>query len=60
MHESTNHQTVPDKGLRCLKCGHAKFRVVYTRPAHQGTIGRRRECRKCRARITTREHIIGA
>ena len=47
-------------GLRCRKCGRQKFRVIYTRAAREGTIQRRRECRSCGARVTTRERALGA
>ena len=46
-------------GLRCWKCGHCGFRVVYTRAARDGTIMRRRECLQCQTRITTWERMIG-
>jgi transcriptional regulator NrdR family protein len=47
-------------GLRCRRCGHQRFRVVYTRPAPGGMVVRRRACRKCGRRITTREREVCA
>jgi transcriptional regulator NrdR family protein len=46
-------------GLRCRKCGHNKFHVVYTRAGMHGKITRRRECRRCTARVTTCEKVVG-
>jgi hypothetical protein len=45
-------------GLCCPKCGHARWRVIYTR-ASGGRVRRRRECRACGYRVTTWERIIG-
>lgn len=42
-------------GLVCPVCGARTLRVVYTREAWGNVINRRRECRECRARVTTRE-----
>lgn len=42
-------------GLVCPSCGARTLRVVYTREAWGNVINRRRECRECRARVTTRE-----
>jgi transcriptional regulator NrdR family protein len=47
-------------GLRCRRCGHQRFRVLYTRPGPGGIVMRRRACRHCGTRITTREREIGA
>jgi transcriptional regulator NrdR family protein len=47
-----------EPGLRCVKCGNRKFRVIYTRARLKGVI-RRRECRNCKSRITTKETTIG-
>jgi transcriptional regulator NrdR family protein len=47
-------------GLRCRRCGHQQFRVLYTRPRHGGTVVRRRECRQCGERFTTWERPVGA
>jgi transcriptional regulator NrdR family protein len=46
-------------GLRCLKCGERRFRVIYTRGTPDGKIVRRRQCRGCGTRVTTREQMIG-
>jgi transcriptional regulator NrdR family protein len=49
------------QGLVCRVCGCRHFWVVYTRPsARPGWITRRRECRHCGKRITTREREVGA
>ena len=45
----------PGKGLVCRACGCQQFFVVYTRPAPEGRIFRRRECRHCGKRLTTVE-----
>jgi transcriptional regulator NrdR family protein len=47
------------RGLCCTKCGHHRFRVIYTRAAPGQRLVRRRECRNCRERITTWETQIG-
>ncbi len=47
------------RGLQCRKCGCRHFRVVYTRAAWGGKLVRRRECRRCGARITTWERAVG-
>jgi DNA-directed RNA polymerase subunit RPC12/RpoP len=52
--DSTKHV-----GLHCRKCGERRFRVIYTRGTWDGKIVRRRECRHCGRRVTTREHMIG-
>lgn len=46
-------------GLHCWNCGHAEFRVQYTRRRPDG-IYRRRECLKCGKRFTTCERRLGA
>lgn len=43
-------------GLECPKCGCREFFVVYVRPRLL-TIVRRRQCRHCGKRITTRERV---
>jgi hypothetical protein len=48
-----------DRGLRCRKCRCRQFRVIYTRAARGSKLVRRRECNRCKARITTWEQIIG-
>jgi transcriptional regulator NrdR family protein len=45
-------------GLRCRRCGHRRFRVIYTRPGPGGIVTRRRACRQCGTRITTREREV--
>ena len=47
------------RGLTCGACGHARLKVVYTRPAPGGRIVRRRECKRCEKRVTTWERMIG-
>lgn len=47
----------PDRGLRCSQCGCGHFEVVYTRQRKNAII-RRRECRHCGRRITTKEKTI--
>jgi transcriptional regulator NrdR family protein len=47
-------------GLRCRRCGHGRFRVLYTRPRPGGKLVRRRECRHCGERFTTWERRLGA
>jgi transcriptional regulator NrdR family protein len=46
------------RGLTCRKCGHQRFRVVYTR-ARVDKLVRRRECRQCGERMTTWERALG-
>jgi hypothetical protein len=60
MPEQSSHATdvAANTGLRCRRCGHDQFRVRYTR-RKPGAVMRRRECRKCGARITTKEREIG-
>lgn len=45
-------------GLRCSRCGCRHFVVVYTRRRPKAIV-RRRECRHCGRRVTTRERIQG-
>ncbi len=60
MSEASNHRNADDdRGLRCRHCGCRHFYVIYTRPYRGGQLVRRRECRACGNRITTREHAIG-
>lgn len=48
----------PTLGIMCPKCECRHFEVIYTtRKTH--SIVRRRECRHCGYRITTREQIQG-
>ena len=55
----TTKKMAPEKtgGLRCPKCKHRRFHVIYTRNVG-GRVVRRRECRLCAFRITTWEHIV--
>jgi transcriptional regulator NrdR family protein len=61
MHSSPKHPVAASNhvGLCCRKCGAREFRVIYTRPARDGKIIRRRACRQCGARVTTWERTIG-
>ncbi|MBE7455464.1 MAG: hypothetical protein KJ057_17960 [Phycisphaerae bacterium] len=45
-------------GLICPKCGCAHFRVIYLKHLPGGIVRRRRECRHCGRRFTTREYLI--
>ncbi len=47
------------RGLECRACGCKHFRVIYTRAYRGGQVSRRRECRHCGRRMTTRERAIG-
>jgi len=47
------------RGLECRECGCRHFRVVYTRAQRGDCVIRRRECRYCGRRMTTREQAIG-
>ena len=47
----------PTIGLPCVRCGHPKSKVIYTR-GREGKLVRRRECRRCKARITTHERPV--
>jgi len=51
----------PEKtvGICCWRCGNRRLDVVYTRRRRDGTVARRRECRQCKTRITTRERNVG-
>ncbi len=42
-------------GLVCRACGCQHFRVVYLKRLAGGVVMRRRECRHCGKRMTTRE-----
>jgi transcriptional regulator NrdR family protein len=58
MNGTANTSTPENRGcFSCPKCGHRRFRVVYTR-TKGSRIVRRRACLRCAARITTWEHII--
>lgn len=52
-------QAQDQRGLVCRQCGCRHFRVLYTRRAAGGRILRRRECRNCGRRVTTRETAYG-
>lgn len=44
--------------MQCKVCNYPDSRVVHTDPEHKtNQIYRRRECIKCGARFTTREHL---
>jgi transcriptional regulator NrdR family protein len=58
MSESSMPSEAVCVGLTCPKCGHQRFRVVYTRASRGGKVVRRRACRKCETRITTVERIV--
>lgn len=47
----------PALGLVCPHCACRHFRVIYLQRRPNGVLMRRRECRHCGRRITTREHI---
>jgi hypothetical protein len=68
--DSAGSQALPDSrtppsasatgsGLICPRCGHRRWRVLYTRAATHKRLVRRRECRACEYRVTTWERIIG-
>ena len=44
-------------GLSCRACGCQHLRVVYLRRLPNGQVLRRRECRHCSRRVTTRECV---
>ena len=44
-------------GLPCPKCGYPESRVIYTR-RREDKLVRRRECRRCKARVTTHERPV--
>jgi hypothetical protein len=46
------------RGVRCKACGCADFYVKETTRRKDGTISRRRQCRHCGKRITTREETV--
>jgi transcriptional regulator NrdR family protein len=52
-------ESLSTRGLVCRHCGWTRFWVIYTRAAIGGRVVRRRECRKCRVRVTTWERAIG-
>ena len=44
-------------GLVCRQCGCQHFRVVYLKRLPNGVLMRRRECRYCGRRVSTREQM---
>lgn len=44
-----------DRGIRCRKCGHTRYRVYGTQALANGTIRRYRQCLKCGAKRRTSE-----
>jgi DNA-directed RNA polymerase subunit RPC12/RpoP len=49
----------PSVGLECPTCGCRHFETVETRP-RPGIILRRKQCRHCGHRVTTRERVLSA
>lgn len=47
-----------ERGVRCRECGCADLYVRETDRRKDGTVVRRRQCRRCGARITTREERV--
>lgn len=45
------------RGLECPKCGCKHLFVIYTRP-REGGILRRKECRHCGRRLSTKEKLL--
>lgn len=52
--DKVQNENAPKLGLECPKCGCRHLFVVYTR-AREGGIIRRKECRHCGRRISTKE-----
>lgn len=52
--DNGNKEKDPPVGLECRRCGCRHFYVIYTRPG-RNCITRRRECRYCGLRVSTRE-----
>ena len=48
----------PRRGLTCPTCGSRRLAVIYTRPSTGNTLRRRRQCRACNRRFTTREMLL--
>lgn len=59
MSEQREQQQQQEAGIRCSRCGCRECRVIYTRAGAMQTTARRRECRHCGKRFTTRERIVG-
>ena len=53
-----NSKNTEERGLICRECGYQHFRVIYTRPAWDRKLVRRRECRHCGTRMTTWERPL--
>ena len=49
--------TAEKRGLVCRQCGCQHFRVVYLKRLPNGVLMRRRECRYCGRRVSTREQM---
>lgn len=49
----------PPAGIECPACGCCHFRTIRTEPHPAGHVQRRRECRNCGRRMTTREKPAG-
>jgi len=47
------------KGIECPHCGCRHFFTVKSRPSTKGYVLRRKECRHCGHRLTTKERVIG-
>jgi hypothetical protein len=47
----------PTGGIECRSCGCRHFWVIYVDKSKPNVIVRRRECRNCGHRITTREEV---
>lgn len=56
--ENSTKDPYKEKGVVCPKCGCLHFDVVYTRRGHGNVIVRRRECRNCGKRLSTREVAV--
>ncbi len=56
--DQANEKSEEPAGLVCQTCGCRHFYVIYTRRQF-GKIFRRRECRHCGRRISTREKEVG-
>lgn len=60
MTATTTETENEDRGLVCPGCGCRHFCVIYTRTDCAGVVVRRRECRHCGRRVTTKETIFSA
>jgi hypothetical protein len=52
-------EAAPQNGLECRACGCCHFETIETRP-RPGMILRRKACRHCGHRVTTRERVLSA